>query len=188
MKRTCPLWCLVGIFQILLLCGCADHALKRSIKAYRGDGEIRYLEAPLLGISGCAIQMPKIDLSRPVCAQYDFTGIPPGKHYVVYLVVPEPCPLTNVLQGIYSLMITRNGATFSAWESMLKNMGDERGGCGYGAYDENRFYFDSSDLTRQYAINVSDSTSRWSMVVSYTNAVLKEPIEAYILITRGGYK
>lgn len=183
MKRERLFWHLVWIFQILLLCGCTDHALKRSINTYRGDGEIRYLEAPLLGISGCAIQMPSIDLSRPVYARYDFTGIPPGKHYIVYLVVPEPCPLDAIRQGVYELRIVRNDFEIKHLQAAVSDMTNSQGP------HDNQFYFYSYRIDQEMSsIDVCDSTSRWSMVVSYTNAVLKEPVEAYILITRGGYK
>lgn len=173
------------ILSATLLCGCADWGLKRAIKAYRGDGRIQYLEAPMLGASGCAIQMPTLDLSQPVHVQYDFTGIPAGVgKYWIYLVVSEPCPMQTVLQGEFHLHVKKNNDKVRNLKSVVNNMINERGG------NENRFYFESSSDSDQETsgISVEDSTSKWFMAVSYTNAVLKEPVEAYILITRGGCK
>lgn len=172
------------ILSSMIACGCADGELKKAIKAYRGDGKIQYLKAPLLGASGCAIQMPMFDLSRPVHVQYDFTGIPTGLgRYWIFLVVPEPCPLEDVRQGVYSLSVKQNDLTIRALSSSLKDIRNNvRGG------KENRFHFYVDDNQRQSGITVGDSTSTWSVAVSYTNAILKEPTEAYILITRGGRK
>jgi hypothetical protein len=167
-----------------LFCGCTDRELKKAIKVYRGDGQIQYLEAPMLGVSGCAIQMPTLDLSQPVHVQYDFTGIPPGiGKYVIYLVVPEPCPLEAILQGVYYLRVWKNNVEVRNLKSIVKNITNSQGG------HDNRFYFYTYNSDQGLsAIDVQDSTSKWSIAVSYTNAVLKEPVEAYILIIRGGCK
>jgi hypothetical protein len=168
----------------VLLCSCADRELKRAIKAYRGDGQIQYLKAPMFGASGCVIQMPTLDLSQPVHVHYNFTGIPPGVgKYVIYLAVPEPCPLEAILQGVYCVKVWKNDVEVRSLKSTVRNITNSQGA------HENRFYFYAFNSDQELsAIDVQDSTSKWSMVVSYTNAILKEPVEAYILIIRGGCK
>ncbi len=167
-----------------LLCGCTDQQLKKAIRQYCGDGQIRYLKAPLLGSSGFAIQMPTLDLSQPIHVQYDFTGIPSGVgKCVIYLVVPEPCPLETLSQGVYHLRVRKNEVEVRNLEAILKNITNSQGS------RQNRFYFYAYNSDQGLsAIDVQDSTSKWSIAVSYTNDALGEPVEAYILIERGGCK
>lgn len=176
--------CLIIPLFASLLCGCTYWQLKKAIREYHGDGQIRYLKAPILGASGFAIQMPTLDLSQPIHVQYDFTGIPSGVgKCVVYLVVPEPCPLETVSQGVYHLKVWKNDVEIRNLEAVLKNIANSQGG------RHNRFYFYAYNSDQNLsAIDVQDSTSRWSIAVSYTNAALKEPVEAYILMERGGCK
>ena len=175
--------CFVYICHALLLCGCT-HALKRAIEDYRGDGEIRYLKAPgPLGLSGCEIQFPDLDLSREIHATYDITGIPRGENYVVYLVVPGPYPPQEaVLQGRYRMQVIREGKIVRDYEAQLKEM--TCAGLGNG---ENRFYFKLNDLTEQ-GFDVDDSNAQWSIFVSYSNPELATPVRAYVVVTRGGEK
>lgn len=168
----------------VVLCGCTDREIKKAVQQYHGDGQIRYLKAPLLGAPGFAIQMPTIDLSQPIHVQYDFTGIPSGiGKCVIYLVVPEPCPKEAILQGVYHLKVWENDIEVRNLVSSLKDITNSQ------SPHSNRFYFYAYDLDqKQSAIDIRDPKAKWTLSVSYTNAALHKPVEAYILIERGGCK
>ncbi len=177
---------------MLVLTGC-DRQLKQAINNYSGDGAIRYLERPgLLGRSGCAVKMPPFDLSKPFHAEYDLSGLPGTRSkYVVYLVVYEA--YYKEFPAHYNLKIYKDG-------KMVKNLSSKMGkvtNAYGGSYDkkhtpgmgDNRFYFFSyeNDPEGSY-ITVLDDASKWSLSVSSENKNLSEPLEAYILISAGGFK
>ena len=171
---------LVVIFVVFSLCACMDSGIKASVREYRGQGAIRYKKGPLLGISGCVIQMPQVDLSVPLNIEYDLSGIPPGRgDYMVYLAVPNPCPMTQVLEGTCSFQVKKDGAVVAEQTNRISEMRN--------AEDEslNRFYFFDHGTTD---FHVSDTTSKWVVVVSCTNHLLKVPVKAFVEISRGGYK
>jgi hypothetical protein len=176
----------------LTLCGC-DYKMKQSIKAYQGDGEIRYLESPgLLGRSGCDVKMPSFDLSKSFHAEYNLSGLPDAKaEYVVYLVVYGA--YYDEIPVRYNLKIFKDGREVKNLSSKVKKVTNAYG----GSYDrkhrsgmgDNRFYFFAyeNDLEGSY-IKVSEKDSKWSLIVSCENEHLSEPVEAYILISAGGFK
>jgi hypothetical protein len=184
---------LIPFFLVtFVLCGC-DYQLKRAIETYRGDGEIRYLErSGLLGRSGCDVKMPCFDLSKPFYAEYDLSGLPDAKaKYVVYLVVYGM--YYEEFPALYNLKIFKDGREIKNLSSKVKKVTNSYGGSynkkhrpGMG---DNRFYFFSyeNDLEGSY-ISVCEKGSKWSLSVSCENEHLSEPVDAYILISAGGFK
>lgn len=170
---------IVCLLVSVLFCGGCNHNLKQEIKTYRGDGKIRYLKAPLLGVAGCAIEMSHFDLSKNLHLQYDFTSIPSGSNYIVFLIVPKSSPLQDILQGTLSVQIKKDGKVVI--ESMSK-IGDMRNS---SEPQKNRFYFSGE---KQVVFDVDNSTSQWTIIVNSYNTFLKEPVEAYVEISTGGFK
>jgi len=176
----------------LLLCSC-DYQMKRAIENYRGDGKIRYLEkSGLLGRSGCDVKMPPFDLSKPFYAEYDLFDLPDANaQYVVYLVVYGA--YYDEFPARYNLKIYKDGEMVNNLDSEERKTTNAYG----GSYDrkyrsgmsDNRFYFFSygNDPEGSY-ITVLDDVSEWSLSVSCENKNLIEPVEAYILISAGGFK
>jgi len=164
----------------VLFCGCNEIQMKAAVKNYRGQGEIRYKKGPLLGIDGCVIQMPQVDLSVPLAVEYDLTGIPPGRgDYTVYLDVQNPCPMPLVLEGSCSFQVKKDGVVVAEQSSKISQMRNAED------KDLNRFYFFDHGTVD---FHVSDTTSKCSLVVSCTNDLLKVPVKAFIEISEGGYK
>ena len=153
--------------------------MKQEIETYRGAGKIRYLKAPLLGVAGCAIEMPRFDLSKKLHAQYNLTSIPAGSNYIVFLIVPEPCPLQEVLQGTFSIQIEKDGEVILESTSKIGDMKNS------SEPKRNRFYFSGE---KQLVFDVDNTTSQWTLIVTCSNTILKEPVQAYIEISAGGYK
>jgi len=160
-----------------LLFGC-DSKLKKAIAEYQGNGKIIYLKGPLLGTSGVAIKMPSFDISKSFEARYQLTGIPNQNRYIVYLVVPEPCPINQVLKGSFELDIYKNNILMNKIAvSDLKGMTNSVGG------RENRFYFYGKG---QFDVNKNGED--WSLKVKSTNESLFGPVNAFLLISAGGFK
>ena len=153
--------------------------MKQAIKTYKGDGKIRLLKAPLLGRAGCAIEMPHFDLSKKLYAKYDITGIPTGRNYRVFLIMPEPCPLQEVFQGTFSIQIEKDDKVILGSKSKIGDMRNS------SEPKRNRFYFSGE---KQLVFDVDNTTSHWSIIVNCQNTFLKEPVEAYVEISAGGYK
>lgn len=160
-----------------LLFGC-DAELKKEISKYQGDGNISYLKGQLLGISGVALKMPSFDISKPFEMQYTLTNIPKVKHYIIYLVVPEPCPLDQVLKGFFELQLFHNSVLVKKiTANSLKDITNSTGG------GENRFYF-----YEKGQFDVNNSGENWDIKIKSTNTNLSTPVNAHILISAGGYK
>lgn len=174
---------IITILSISLFCSGCDRQLKREISEYQGDGTIRYLKAPnFLGVSGFSIQMSPFDLSTPVNIRYDLSGLPLGRS-VVYLVVEDPCPLEKIERGTCAFEFSRNGKLVKKLSSDLLKITNNMVG------KKNRFYFFAyNDEQNASSIISQDTSSLWSLSVSCKNPYLNEPVKAYILIERGGYK
>lgn len=173
---------------VMTLCGC-DYKLKQSVEAYQGDGEIRYLKAPnFLGISGCEVEMPHFDLSKPFYAKYNLTGLPKAKtHYVVYLIVPGE--YRQELPALFSLEIYKKGQKVKELSSLVKKLTNSYGGAYGPGRGDNRFYFHSyNDDQNMGGITVDEPEEEWRISVSCENSNLADPVDAYILISAGGFK
>jgi len=179
---------MVLVFMVaLILTGC-DYQLKKAINNYSGDGEIRYLERPgLLGRSGVAIKMPPFDLSKPFHAEYDLSGLPRNRSkYIVYLVVYEA--YYREFPARYNLKIYKDGMEVKTLSSDVMKITNTFGGT-YTPKGYNRFYFFSykNDPEGSY-ITIPDKSSKWSISVSCEGKDLTNELEAYILISAGGFK
>ena len=79
------------LMTLMMACG---GSYKRDVDSYQGDGEISYIEGPLLGADGVDILMDKFDLSQEVDIDYDLDGIPPHAEdlhgYMMYLLIEPP--------------------------------------------------------------------------------------------------
>lgn len=165
------------IITSFFLFGC-DSELKKAIADYQGDGEIIYIEGQLLGSSGVALKMPSFDISKPFEVKYQLAGIPNRNRYIIYLVVPEPCPINKVLQGSFELQIYQNNILVNKiTASALKEMTNSVGG------GENRFYF-----YEKGQFDVAKIGENWSIKVKSINESLSISVNAYILISAGGFK
>ncbi len=171
-------WFVAALIMSLFICGC-DMELKRGIQNYKGDGTIRYLEPPgVLGRSGCAIEMPRFDLSKPFHADYNLSGIPQiAGYYVIYLVVPGPRRPENVLDTVFIISISKDGKLITRLSSTVNDIAK-----GYWK-GKNWFYFQ-----RKGVITVDNDKERWSLAVSCENTSLTERVNAYIWISAGGFK
>lgn len=165
------------VIAISFLFGC-DLSLKQAIADYKGDGQIIYLKGPLLGTSGVAIKMPTLDLAEPFEVEYQLAGIPEGNRYVVYLVIPEPCPIDKILQGSFELQIYQDNILVNKIiASTLEKMTNRVGG------GENRFYF-----YEKGQFDVNNVGTIWSIKIKSMNKKLFTSVNAFILISTGGYK
>ena len=164
----------------MLFYGCSEMQMKTATKQYRGQGAIRFKKGPFLGIPGFAIQMPQVDLSVPLVVEYDLTGIPPGTgDYTAYLCVTNPCLMPQVLEGRCSFQVKKDGAVGAEQSGAISEMRN--------AEDKNlnRFYFFDHGTAD---FHVSDTASKWQLVVACTNHLLKFPVKAFVEISEGGYK
>ncbi|MBU1194492.1 MAG: hypothetical protein KKE62_13360 [Proteobacteria bacterium] len=154
-------------------------SLKSQIKNYSGDGDISLLDAPFLGAPGCMIKMPAFNLSNKFTNEYSLSGIPAKMKYIVFLVVPDPCPMQEVLQGELTYQIKKDGLIIKEVSSKIRDLrnSDEPG--------RNRFYFSLEDVV---SINVDGSGPKWSLFVNSTNIYLKASVTAHIEILSGGFK
>ncbi len=169
---------LAGVFYLYR----ADFRLHTAIDNYKGDGIIKYLKAPLLGISGVKIEMPHLDLSKGINKQYNLANIPKTRSaYIVYLVVPNPTPLEKVLHGNYSLKILKDGKLIRTVSSRLKEITNTTGGD-----DLNKFYF--FDFEKPVEIMPLSSKENWSIITSYNNNLLSDSVDSYIMVRAGGSK
>lgn len=185
----------VTIFVTCVSCG----ESKRAIENYSGDGIAKYVKRPgFLGIDGVSIEMPKFNMMKGLEIEYDLSGIPPGDPYMIYFVVPlitgkEETLLNKISKGDFELCIKQNGKVLKTFSSTLAGMTNNQfsrwvnsSGTNVRRIAINRFYDSSSDKSTYLSVN--DSMDKWSILVTYTNQYIKEPIEAYILLERGGYK
>jgi hypothetical protein len=187
----------------IILFGCAGCNIEseKDLRQYHGDGVARHLKSPgLLGIDGIAIEMPHFDLSKGLVKEYDLSGIPKGGPYHLYLVVPSSSPtdtvfLNSIEKRHCSFTIKMNGVEVSTYSASLKAMINSQ----YGWWENldgtnkqwigfNRFYFDDFGKETKMQIEETSTSKKWTLSVSTTNEFLTEPIDAYILIERGGFK
>jgi hypothetical protein len=175
---------MLAVLAISPLCGCQGFRAADKVKKYRGDGVLRFLKGPLLGSSGWAVRMPALDMSIPSSAEYDLGGIPQAvNYYIVYLIVPDPCPMTEILKGTCVVQIKKNGAVVKSKSGSISEMTNTHGW--QNGNKLNRFYYFDDRSTGFY---VTDTTSKWSVAVSCSNANLKVSVPAYVEIRAGGYK
>lgn len=168
---------LIFIISFLFLMGC-NMSLKKQIENYSGDGDIHFFDAPFLGTPGCVIKMPDFDLSNEFNAEYNLNGIPSKMNYLIFLVVPEPCPIQKVLQGRLNCQIKKNGQIVKEANSKIKDLrNSEEPGI-------NRFYFSGEN---ELLIEVNKLDTKWSLSVNI-NADIKTSVQAYIEISSGGFK
>jgi hypothetical protein len=156
-------------------------SLKGDIKKYKGDGSTTYLQGSLLGIPGLSIKMPQFDFSRPFEAEYNLNNIPKGNYYIIYLVVPRKSLPNEVLEGSFDLQIYKN--SFLIKEIFVASLKDMTETTSNG---ESKFYFDKLD--EQGVFNIKDDNSVWSIKITTKNEKLLFSVNAYIEISRGGYK
>jgi len=164
---------------------CVHQESLRDIKAYRGDGKIKYIPAPgPFGIDGSEIEMPHFDLSKSLDIEYNLSGLPRGGGYIIYLVVPAQAPLEKILLGSLSYTIKVNGKVIKEVSSQIKNLVNNRrlGG--------DRFYFETFNSKSQKWVHLlSDKQGTpTSLAVKCDNDFLRQPVEAYIALSRGGFK
>ena len=185
----------VTILVTCVSCGESKHAIEK----YSGDGIAKYIKRPgLFGIDGVSIEMPKFNMMNGLKTEYDLSGIPPGDPYMIYFVVPliaekEETLFNKISEGDFELCIKQNGKVIKTFTSTLAGMTNNQfsrwvnsSGTNARRIAINRFYDSSSDKSTYLSVN--DSMDKWSILVTYTNQYIKEPIEAYILLERGGYK
>jgi len=173
------------ILVLVLLVAGRNYPLKRSVRKYQGDGDIRYLPPPgLLGVSGCEIRFPATNFSGGFVAEYDMMGIPEGKYYTPYLVVPDAMFREEMLQGRCSFLVKKNGQKIFGSSSRIGDMTNFR----KGSDGLNRFYHFVFEDQEDFRFDVKGRKSSWSLRVECETAITNEQIDVFVIVARGGKK
>jgi len=174
------------IFTILFLqalTGC-DYSLKNQIENYNGDGTIKYLSAPgFLGLSGCSITMPKFKLNAGHQNIYKLSGIPQGKNYIVFLVIPSEDTFEKIKNNTFSYTVKSNDEVILTNSSTIKELIKTSKG---NESTRSIYFLDQDNNKTDFSVNESNATL--TLEVQYTNNNFNEAVKGHLLISRGGYK
>jgi len=185
-KRTVILLIML-IFTIAFMVILTKDNSKKNIDNYNGDGEITYIEGPMLGIPGYKIQMESFDISKPYAKNYSLSGLPTdfkslgitrNNRYIIYLVIEEPAPIENIKKGYLELILFKDKQIEK--KLIAKSIGEMVNTYG-GGY--NRFYFEEQV---DYKI-IPQEGDDWFIEINISNNTLDFSKEAYILVSAGGY-
>jgi hypothetical protein len=147
----------------------SDFRLKNSIKSYDGEGEISFIDGPLLGVSGTKIIFQEFNLGEEISKSYNISGIPLNFGYGIFFVVKNADMTNEILEIKCDFAITVNKKTIYSASSEIKNM--------INAYTDgyNRFYID--DVGH---MNIIHPSKNKELVLRCSNNAIKESIYAYI--------
>ena len=171
---------LINVFLALLGC---DYSLKNQIEEYKGDGAIKYLPA-LLGSSGTSITMPEFSLNANYKKTYNLSGIPQGRGYVIYLVVPNENASNKIKNNSFSYIVRTKDDVLLKKSSIINKLIKTSSGEGI---IRKLYFFDPDDIdSTDFAVTFRGIAL--SIEIQYSNSVLNEPINGYLLISHGGFK
>ncbi len=166
-----------------------------AINTYSGDGVAHYLDAPLFGIDGVLIDMPAFNMMDGLNTEYDLTGIPAGRPYGIFLLVPldverDSQVRDTLLKGEWSYTIRKNGAAVRTVSGLLGEMDNS------GCYErvkgkdgkEQMVHINEFLKYPKHRLEIPDAKDKWSLSVTFSNTALQEPISAHIRLRRGGGK
>lgn len=182
---------IIILFFVVIVGGCIvvpNIIGAKRASEYSGEGTLKYLKAPLLGISGWTLELSHFDMSKGIDKSYSLAGLPEGKLYMVRLVVKDPCPLDEVKKGNFSFRLT-NGQEIirelpsTSISQMINSYDTEKNKFWY--YNENS---QQPDSVWEYSFNVTKARPALTLSVSIHNKSLGQPVEAYVLVERGGYR
>jgi hypothetical protein len=126
--------------------------------------------------------MPMIDLSVATNVEYHLSGLPNIRDvYTVYLVVPNPCPLSTVTKGTCAIQTKCDGVAVMQQSGLLSEMTNASN----PEFDQNRFYF--FDMGKVY-LRAENRTNHLTVSVATTNQYLHESVKAFVEISGGGYQ
>jgi hypothetical protein len=174
---------LISLVLCFILVGC-NHESKSAISKYSGDGKIKHLDSPgILGIDGIEIKFKKFDLSKNFNAKYSLQGLPVGKPYMIYLVVPDPVPLNEFKSNSFQLRVLNNGRVALDLRRPIGKMINNQ------QQRLNRFYCLKGYQDMQESSQVDAKTEgNYSIELNYENTKLNERVFGYLLLERGGFK
>ncbi|MCK5915506.1 MAG: hypothetical protein KAG92_05155 [Deltaproteobacteria bacterium] len=182
MKKAFPI--IFFLVFLIALSGC-DFQMKSAIDNYKGDGQIKYLEAPgILGASGCSIKMPSFDLSKNFDKTYSLSGIPANKSYVVYLVVKDPAGIELIKQSHFCFQIKEDNKTIRNVSASLKDfIASVSGGV-------TEFYYFKNRQPPETDVHVPMGYTELltTILISYQNKALVNNQDGYLEIRFGGSK
>ncbi len=166
---------------VLLLAFCNLERTKA--RNYKGEGEIEFLPGPPLGTSGWRVKLPPFDMSKGIDKKYKLTGLPKGKEYSVFLVVPTELP-QEALNGTFSFRVSYNGKTLQeAPSKQISQMIKSSNGL-----NDNNFYFFDQQPTKIYWFSVPADSLPLELDITCQNTSLKQPLQAFVKVERGGFK
>ncbi len=181
-----------GLFLLALLCLCGilngygcgsgEIDMKKQIANYKGDGAIKYLEKPnVLGCSGVLVDFPDFDLSTDFHAQYNISGLPSGKDYLVYFIPSVPVNADALHNGICSYSIKKEGQIIEEKSAQIAQMQREIGANG------SKYYFYKRGSGPEY-IDIEAQNEKLTLAVTYVNRGNLSNGRAFFRIARGAFK
>ena len=179
------------IFFIVIICALASLAgcnlESNQASGYKGDGKIEYLPAPLLGISGWRVELPHFALTEKVEETYSLAGLPEGKGYVVYLVIPAELP-PEISEVAFSSRVMQGGNVLKA---LPPKKISEMINTNSSPQDNNFYYINRNPKSSNevnYVFDVNKDTKPLSLTISIENPHVRLPIAAHMKVERGGFK
>ena len=167
---------LLLLVVIAISVSCTDSGLRN----YKGDGTISKLSGLLLGVSGYAVVMPGLDLSKSIDREYSLKGLPRARApYNIYLVVSDSDMGDDILAGSMKMTLSVDGKVYT-FSGSIKQMINNAVGA------ENRFYF--YDIFASELLKPNSSMTDIKIAINYKNDSLSRPVKTYILVKSGGYK
>lgn len=161
-----------------------DQESKSAISNYSGDGSIRHLSSPgVFGIDGIEVRFQEFDLSQNYNAQYSLRGLPEGKPYMLYLVVPDPAPLDRIKKNHLRVRILSD-------DRVIREMSQPIGGMiNNQQHGLNRFYCleGTKDMVVSTQVD-AHAEEDCSIEVYYENINVHESFFGYFVLERGGFK
>lgn len=173
------LLCVVAFFT-----GCNMES-KKALD-YNGDGKLVYLKAPLFGISGWRLELPRFGLTNDIEVKYNLAGLPEGEKYKVYLIVPSSYVL-DVKRGTFGFKLMQG-------KNIVRELPptpiSQMTNTSTGPDDNNFWFYDIKNPGSVYAydFDVTKDSPPFNLIISYHGESLRGPVAAYVKIERGGYK
>jgi len=164
------------IIPMLCSCSCCSD-LERQVRTYRGDGYIRYLKGPLLGIDGVEVNMPEVDISSVFSLDYSLAGLPVGSRYILYIVIPCSLDQQQLDGSDVSFSLKTDCSMIKELSSSLSKMTRFETADTCKLYFFGEFYFD-----------VNKTTHDLSIAISWNAPKITEPVFVHVQVSRGGSK
>lgn len=114
--------CLYIIIVVLILCSCSGANMKKSIDAYSGDGEIKYIQSPGPFVpDGCEIAFPVEQIDGDFEKEYNLSLIPKGE-YFFFIRVPNTVSTNNIAEIYFDVTVKNKNTNLMSATSLIENM------------------------------------------------------------------